>query len=151
MQLTDARNTSTESEATAMINLLEFNKTQKRLVQNYVKRVAVRIPTIFDFGFALNRSARAKTAPQRGRKPAVKPARHKPYFLLGDGAFGGLTLHGLMVLKGRQSLFEEIQSANLHAPDRFLPERLAALAKLFKSKRFKQNGAVRKPELKPNV
>jgi hypothetical protein len=139
-----------------MINLLEFNKTQKRLVQSYVMHIAIRIPTIFDFGFVMNRPGRKLTHKPAARKTAGKakalPAKKaKPYFLLGDGAFGGLALHGLMVLRGRQNLFEEIQATNLHSSDVFLPERLSALAKLFKTRRFRSKGQLDKSELNSNA
>jgi len=156
MLLTVVRHISTESEARTVINLLEFNKTQKRLVQHYVKHIAIRIPTIFDFGFVMNRPVRKLAGKVTVRKKVRKAKtsvvkKAKPYFLLGDGAFGGLALHGLMVLRGHQNLFEEIQATNLHSSDMLIPERLGALARLFKTKRFQRKGPVNKSELNSNA
>ncbi|NTV52344.1 MAG: hypothetical protein HGA76_04945 [Candidatus Firestonebacteria bacterium] len=141
-----------------MIDLLSFNKTHKKQVQNYIQHVAVRIPTIFDFSFSRKRrplkSAAKSSAAGAGKTGKIKPVRskkEKTYYLLGDGAFGGLALHGLMVLKVWQNLFESIQAVNLHASDTLRPERLDAFAKLFKSKRFRRKGEPNKSELSSNT
>lgn len=135
-----------------MLKLLALNKSQKHLVQKYVNNLAVGIPAIFDFGFTPERPARKSVARIKTNQPKSRRRQQpKNYLLSGDGSFGGVVLHGLMVLRGKQYLFDEIQANNLHSKDSFIPERLESLTRLFKPKRFRRKNREDKSELNSNA
>ncbi len=136
-----------------MVTLVMLTKDHKRFIQHYIKKLTIRLPTLFEFGSA---AVEAK-AKKRARKKAiastkvVRVKKPKVYYLYGDGSFGGLVLHGYMILKNKEALFEEIQAANLHASDVFMPEQVKMFERVVRSKRFKQQGVEDKTELSSNA
>jgi hypothetical protein len=134
-----------------MVTLINYNGGLKRMLQPFLKKIAVRLPTIFEIGAPIRivePKTRSQVAGKKTKTARIK--KQKVYHLFGEGAYGGLVLRAALVFKGGEGLFESIQAANLHASDIFMPERVVELKRVIKTKRFRQQGEVDKSELNSN-
>jgi hypothetical protein len=134
-----------------MVTLINYNGKLKKILQPFLKNLAVRLPTMFEIGIPLKKAeskTRSRAAGKRNKPMRV--SKPKVYHLYGEGAFGGLVLRAALTLSNRDKLFETIQAANLHASDIFIPERVVEISKVTRTKRFRAQGEVNKSELNSN-